>query len=338
MFDYSIGTVVSSRIRLARNLNGYPFPAKLKSDKQAKQIIRAVSSAVNRVGEFRLLYMDDLPEDEALNLVENRKISQVLLKRPSYSAVLINDEGNLSIMINEEDHLREQCIGKGLSVRECYALMSEKDSLIARSIPFAYDEQFGYLTACPTNLGTGLRASVMMFLPALAMKGVMPDVIKSALRLGLTVRGAYGEGSSAEGYIYQVSNEVTLGVTEEEIMSQVETIVGKIVDMEAMWREELKHGENAIMLKDKCLRAYGVLRSCAYIGHEEFDDLCTYLKLGVCLGYLHATDVNDVYELEINMKPSNVNVLAGRQMTSAERAEYRAKYASSAIKKIITEI
>ena len=186
MADYTSGTVISSRIRLARNINGYPFPAKLKSDRQAKEIIRSVSSAINKVDEFTLKYMDGISEDEAQKLVENRLISPALLKTPSRSAVLINEAGDISIMINEEDHLRQQCIRGGMSIREAYADLCEKDSLIARSLPFAYDEQLGYLTACPSNLGTGLRASVMLFLPAISLGGLLPDVIQSARRLGLT--------------------------------------------------------------------------------------------------------------------------------------------------------
>lgn len=334
MADYSYGTVISSRIRLARNINGYPFPAKLKSDRQAKEIIRSVSSAINRVDEFVLKYMDGISDDEASILVENRLISPALLDNPTHSAVLINESGDVSIMINEEDHLREQCIRSGMSIRKAYAEMSAKDSLIARSLPFAYDEQLGYLTACPTNLGTGLRASVMLFLPALSLGGLMPDVVKSARRLGLTVRGAYGEGSVAEGYTYQVSNEVTLGVTEETVLKLVEQVVSKVVEIEASERERLKKGEHALEIKDKCLRAYGTLTNCALMSHGEFDKLCADLKLAACLGYIKISDISAVDELMIKMKPSNLNVLAGRSLSAKERDEYRASYASNRIKSL----
>ncbi|MGN0806697.1 MAG: ATP--guanido phosphotransferase [Candidatus Coproplasma sp.] len=334
MADYSLGTVISSRIRLARNINGYPFPAKLVSDRQAKEIIRSVSSAINKVDEFALKYMDGISEDEALNLVENRLISPALLVNPSYSAVLINETGDISIMINEEDHLRQQCIRGGMSIREAYADLSAKDSLIARSLPFAYDEQLGYLTACPTNLGTGLRASVMLFLPALSLGGLMPKVVNSARRLGLTVRGAYGEGSVAEGYTYQLSNEVTLGVSEEDVLRFVEQVVSKVVALEASERERLKTGDEGLALKDKCLRAYGTLTNCALMSHGEFDKLCADLKLAVCLGYVRMNDVSAIDELMIKMKPSNLNVLAGRKLSAKERDEYRATYASNRIKSL----
>ncbi|MGN0805116.1 MAG: ATP--guanido phosphotransferase [Candidatus Coproplasma sp.] len=337
MVDYTLGTVISSRVRLARNINGYPFPSRLKSDSQAKEIIRSVSSALNKVDEFTLKYMDAITEAEGVNLIENRLISPALLQTPTRSAVLLNSDGDVSVMINEEDHLREQCIKGGLSLRHAYQTMSQKDSLMARSLPFAYDEQLGYLTACPTNLGTGLRASVMLFLPALSLGGMMKDVIKSARRLGLTVRGAYGEGSEAEGYVFQVSNEVTLGVTEEKILSLVETVVGKITEMEASERQRLKTGDCSLTIKDKCLRAYGVLSNCVLLSHSELEKLSSDLKLAVCLGYVYTADISAIDELLLNMKPTNLNAIAGRTLLSKERDAYRAQYVSEQVKKMIVK-
>ena len=174
----SDGTVVSTRVRLARNLEGYPFPSHLKSEKQAKEIIRLVSSGLSRLDEFKLCYMDAVSDEEAVCMMENHLISPKLIQNKRFSAALINGDGKISIMINEEDHLREQCIVKGLDLRGAYDTMSGIDSRISRSMQFAYDEQFGYLTACPTNLGTGLRASVMLFLPALTVNGVIPKMIR----------------------------------------------------------------------------------------------------------------------------------------------------------------
>lgn len=336
MTDFTLGTVVSSRIRLARNINGYPFPSRLKSDRQAKEIIRSVSAAVIGMDEFRLSYMDAISEDDALNMVENRLISPALLRTPSRSAVLVNEKGDLSIMINEEDHLREQCISPGMTLRASYELLSAKDTQIGESIPFAYDERLGYLTACPTNLGTGLRASVMMFLPALYLGGMMREVINSATRLGLTVRGAYGEGSEAEGYTYQVSNEVTLGVSEETVIARVEEVVKKIIEIEASERERLRCAPDAVRLKDKCLRAYGVLTSCALLSSSELDKLCADLKLAACLGYLKIEDIHAVDELTLKMKPSNVHRNTGGYLTPDERDAYRAKQVTQEIKKIVT--
>ena len=321
----SDGTVVSTRIRLARNLEGYPFPSHLKNEKQAKEIIRLVSCALARLDEFSLYYMDAISGEQAVSLMENHLISPKLIKNKHLSAALINTEESVSIMINEEDHLREQCIVKGLDLRFAYETMSEIDSRIAGSMKFAYDEQFGFLTACPTNLGTGLRASVMQFLPALTINGVMPKLIRSISRLGLTVRGVYGEGSDAEGYKYQISNEVTLGVTEEEILNQVEEVVKKVCELEAAERRTLLNGPNAIEVQDECLRAYGILTNCAKISAREFIKLTAKVKLGACLGFIDIPDVSLIDDLVVKLSPSNIAATASQQFTALERDIYRAK-------------
>ena len=321
----SDGTVVSTRIRLARNLEGYPFPSHLKNEKQAKEIIRLVSCALARLDEFSLYYMDAIAGEQAVSLMENHLISPKLIKNKHLSAALINTEESVSIMINEEGHLREQCIVKGLDLRFAYETMSEIDSRIAGSMKFAYDEQFGFLTACPTNLGTGLRASVMQFLPALTINGVMPKLIRSISRLGLTVRGVYGEGSDAEGYKYQISNEVTLGVTEEEILNQVEEVVKKVCELEAAERRTLLNGPNAIEVQDECLRAYGILTNCAKISAREFIKLTAKVKLGACLGFIDIPDVSLIDDLVVKLSPSNIAATASQQFTALERDIYRAK-------------
>jgi protein arginine kinase len=213
--------------------------------------------------------------------------------------------------------------------------MSQKDELMARSIVFAYDEQLGYLTACPTNLGTGLRASAMMFLPALTLSGLMPKVIQSAMRLGLTVRGIYGEGSTAVGYMYQVSNEVTLGVSEDEILTQVEQVADKIAQMEQSERQKLKVGANALAVKDECMRSFGILTNCALLPSEECEKLCASVKLGACLGYINIRDISSIDDMVIQVKPSNLNLIAKRVLTAAERDAYRAEYAAKFFKETV---
>lgn len=330
----SKGTVVSTRIRLARNLEGYPFPSHLKDEKQAKEIIRLVSSGLSRLDEFKLYYMDAISDGQAAVLKENHLISPDLISNKRYSAALINGEENVSVMINEEDHLREQCILKGLDLRLAYETMSEIDSRIGRSMKFAYDEQLGFLTACPTNLGTGLRASVMLFLPALTVNRVMPKVIRSISRLGLTVRGIYGEGSEAEGYMYQISNEVTLGVSEDEIISQVEEVVKKVCTLEDVERQKLLSGPSALEIQDECLRSYGILTNCAKMSSGEFVKLAANVKLGACLGYINIDDVSEIDELVARLRPSNINAAAERELTPLERDVYRAQYAAKRLRKI----
>lgn len=312
--DNTCSTVMSTRIRLARNLEGYPFPSHLKSDKQAKEIIRLASSGLSRLEEFRLHYMDGISEDEAQSLIENHLISPALLNNRRRSAVLINHEESISVMINEEDHLREQCIVKGLDLQFAYETMSEVDGCISGTMKFAFDEQLGYLTACPTNLGTGLRASVMMFLPALTINGVMPRIMKSVARLGLTVRGIYGEGSAAEGYTYQISNEVTLGVTETEILRGVEEVVLKICKLEETERERLATGVSALDIQDECLRSYGILLNCAKLTTEELIRLAANVKLGAALGYIKNENVANIDELVVKMRPSNIMEAAAKNL------------------------
>ncbi len=332
--DNTCSTVMSTRIRLARNLEGYPFPSHLKSDKQAKEIIRLASSGLSRLEEFRLHYMDGISEDEAQSLIENHLISPALLNNRRRSAVLINHEESISVMINEEDHLREQCIVKGLDLQFAYETMSEVDGCISGTMKFAFDEQLGYLTACPTNLGTGLRASVMMFLPALTINGVMPRIMKSVARLGLTVRGIYGEGSAAEGYTYQISNEVTLGVTETEILRGVEEVVLKICKLEETERERLATGVSALDIQDECLRSYGILLNCAKLTTEELIRLAANVKLGAALGYIKNENVANIDGLVVKMRPSNIMEAAAKKLTPLERDVYRAQYTGKFLRKI----
>lgn len=328
-------TVISTRVRLARNLEGYPFPAHLTDVKKAKDIIRLVSSALSRLNDFKLYFMDGISEEEALSMKENHLISQNLIDNKRFSAVLVDGGENVSVMINEEDHLREQCITKGLDLKFAYSTMSEVDSSISNSMKFAFDEQFGYLTACPTNLGTGLRASVMLFLPALTISGLINKVIRSISRLGLTVRGIFGEGSRAEGYTYQISNEVTLGVTEEEILTQVEEVVKKVCALEAAERAALKAGQSALAIKDECLRSYGILTNCAKLSSGELIEYSANVKLGACLNFLNLDDVSQVDDWCVKMRPSNINAAARRTLTPTDRDVYRAQKTCEFFKKIV---
>ena len=332
-------TVVSTRVRLARNIEGYPFPSHLKDEKQAREIIRLVTSGLSRLDgfnddQFNVYYMDSISDEQAQILKENHLISPNLIKNRRMSAAIINTDESVSVMINEEDHLREQCIVKGLQLKTAYNTMSQIDTRISNTMKFAYDEQLGFLTACPTNLGTGLRASVMFFLPALSINGIMPKVVRSISRLGLTVRGIYGEGSDAEGYMYQISNEVTLGVSEEEILTQVEEVVKKVVQLEEAERESLKNGPSSLEVQDECLRSYGILTNCAKLTTGELIKYSANVKLGACLGYINISDVSQIDDLVMKMRPANINAAASRQLSPIERDIYRAEYVTKHLKQI----
>ncbi len=332
--------VVSTRVRLARNIEGYVFPVRLQSEKQAREIIRLVTSGLSRVDgfqddQFKVYYMNSISPEEAQILKENHLISPNLIKNNGISAAVINNDESISIMINEEDHLREQCILKGFELETAYHTMAQIDARLSNSMKFAFDEQLGYLTACPTNLGTGLRASVMAFLPALTINGVMPKIYRSISRLGLTVRGVYGEGSEAEGYMYQISNEVTLGVTEREILQQVGDVVKKVAELEEGERLNLQKGDSALGIKDDCLRSFGILTNCAKLSTTELLKLSANVKLGACLKYINIDDVSQIDDLVTKMSPANINAAAGRELTPAERDVYRAEYVTKHVKQLI---
>ncbi|MCD8295201.1 MAG: protein arginine kinase [Clostridia bacterium] len=331
-------TVISTRVRLARNIEGYPFPGHFKDEKQANEIRRNVASAISKYShdDFNLYYMNTISDAKAQSLVENHLISPNLLKTKRISAVLINADESVSIMINEEDHLREQCIIKGLKLTEAYDRMSAIDNALSSYMKFAYDEQLGYLTACPTNVGTGLRASVMLFLPALSICGLMQSVNRSASRLGLTVRGTYGEGSDAEGYTYQISNEVTLGLTEEQILEKVYNVVRQVCDLESQRRRDLTLGENALAIKDQCMRSYGILTNCARLTSGELQKYSSYVKLGAVLGYIPIRDITAIDDLVIRMRPSNITDAAERELTATERDVYRAEQTGKCLKSLVS--
>ncbi len=330
-------TVISSRIRLARNLADYPFPNRLRGVRQAKEIIRIVSGAMSRIGEFKLYYMDEIEDSVAMSLRDDHLISDELAANKKFGAALI-DEGDIgdgvtdkiSVMINEEDHLREQYIVRGLNLNTAYLRLSERDDALSRMVRFAFDSKLGYLTACPTNLGTGLRASVMLFLPGLTRMNKMGKLFREISRLGHTVRGVYGEGSAAEGYMYQISNEVTLGVTEDYILSEVQKAVLGVVTMETKARRELV-SEDYIGVKDECRRAYGILTHCEKISYKEFLKLISDVKLGAALGFVDIEDAALIDGLIASLRPSNLSLLSDTALTAAERDVLRAEKCRAAL-------
>ena len=335
-------TVVSSRIRLARNLADYPFPNRLSGVSQAKEIIRKVSAAASRCREFKLYYMDEISESVALSLRDDHLISAELVANKKYGAALI-DEGDsdsfgdgraadkISVMINEEDHLREQYIAKGLNLETAYLRISEMDDALSRNIRFAYDAKLGYLTACPTNLGTGLRAPVMLFLPGLTRMNKMNKLIREISRLGHTVRGVYGEGSAAEGYMYQISNEVTLGVSEDYILSEVKKAVLEIVNMETQARRALL-SEDYIGVKDGCRRAFGILTYCETISFGEFLKYMSDVKLGAALGFVPIESFSGLDDLIEALRPANISLLSDERLSAAERDILRAEKCREGLK------
>lgn len=294
-------TVTSTRIRLARNLFAYPFPDKL-GEKQAREIIDAVGYELNRLDAFTEYNIGKITAEKATLLQEKHLISPDLIRRKDISAAFISSDGEVSVMVNEEDHLREQYILKGCDFYKAYERISGIDDGIGRSVSFAYDEKLGYLTACPSNLGTGMRASVMMFLPGLAKYKKLEELLPSLKANGLTVRGVFGEGSAAEGYSYQISNERTLGVSEADILSHMAEVTLNFAELETRARLRMLD-EDEVGYRDMCLRAYGALTNCAILSAKELAGGMVKVKLGVALGFFETGDMDALNDFINNMQP-----------------------------------
>lgn len=304
--EYLQKTVDSTRVRLARNLRGYPFPH-LLTQKQSAEIVAMVRRALKKVDVFKEYDIGKIDRDEAELLVEKHLISPALAASKGGAAFVFSDENALredevSVMVNEEDHLREQYIVRGYDLYKAYDRLSGIDDVISSELPFAFDHFLGYLTACPSNLGTGLRASVMMYLPGLSKYGVIRDIYPNLKKNGLTVRGFFGEGSNAEGSSYQVSNERTLGVSEGDVLSHMEEVALSLTELEIRYRDKMKK-EGGVRLKDECLRAYGTLLNCAVLPWKEYAEKINGVRLGIALDYFEVKNVTEFTDFTYNMRP-----------------------------------
>ena len=316
------GNIIMSRVRLARNLRGYPF--KIKDVYHAKEIVKKVNRALVKTDTFNLFFMSNLSDLKLEAMKERHLISQNLIDNRECGAALINQDESISVMVNEEDIIREQCFMRGLSLSEAYKRLDKIDDDLEKNLEIAFDSKFGYLTACPTNLGTGLRASVMLFLPALTEGGKISALVQECAKLGLTVRGLYGEGSDAEGFMYQVSNEVTLGISEHEIIREVEKTVEDIcrAERDEMERLYIRH---ELKTMDKAKKAYGVLTNAVLLSYNEFLSYIAQVKLGVMMGYLNINNLESIDDLIIKTRPANICEQYGRKLSKADRDLYRAE-------------
>ncbi len=304
--------VTSTRIRLARNFAAYPFPNKL-SKKQADEVVYLVEQTLSKLDNFQKNDIATLSEEERILLQEQHLISPALIHRKGIGATaFLSPDKSISIMVNEEDHLRQQCIHKGFDLYKAYETISGIDEGLGGTLAFAYDEKLGYLTACPSNVGTGMRASVMMFLPGLAWSKELENFIPQLKAGGLTVRGVFGEGTAAEGYNYQVSNERTLGTSEEEILDQMVRMTMTLCDLEIRARERMLN-EKEIPLKDACLRAYGALTNCALLTQKELMAGIVKVKLGLALGFFRARNMRDFNDFLADMRPASFRLENGLQ-------------------------
>lgn len=327
--------ILSTRIRLARNLDAYPFPDYLEEDK-AKEIISLIRHELNALDFFNEYDVESKTPMQSAYMQERHLISPSLIKRGKKGAAFISEDERISIMVNEEDHLREQYICKDFDLMESYEKISGIDDLIGSNVNFAYDKQLGYLTACPSNLGTGMRASVMMFLPGLTKSGKLKQLFPTFKQRGLTVRGVFGEGSQAEGYTYQISNERTLGVSEVNILEQMIEVGYNLCALELKEREKMLEMDG-LALKDSCLRAYGTLTNCALLSQDEMSELLTKIRLGVALGFFRARSMDLLEDFISDMQPASFR-LKYNPNTEEETQSIRAGVAANGIKKCISRL
>ena len=273
--------IISSRIRLARNLENHVHPLMFPSEQEGYRVINEVQDALPNLTLNRL---DTMDQQSKMKLVAKHLVSPELVKQPA-SAVMLNDDESVSVMINEEDHIRIQALGTDLSLKDLYQRASKIDDELDKALDISYDEHLGYLTTCPTNIGTGMRASVMLHLPGLSIMKRMNRIAQTINRFGFTIRGIYGEGSQVYGHIYQVSNQLTLGKTEEDIIDNLTEVVNQIINEEKQIRERLdKH--NPVETLDRVYRSLGVLQNSRIISMEEASYRLSEVKLGIDLNYI----------------------------------------------------
>jgi len=322
--------VISTRVRLARNLKNYPFPCKL-SQQGREEVIEKVRDAVKNgnsvlANDFSYIKMSELDPRQSVSLVERRLVSPEFVSDAAGRALLLSSDESLSIMLNEEDHIRLQVITPGLSLEQAYDTADKLDTLLDERLEFAFDEKLGYLTQCPTNLGTGMRASVMLHLPALEKSSAISRIAGNLSKLGLTMRGAHGEGTEPQGALYQLSNQVTLGISEKAAIENLKNITIQLAAQEEQARERLC---KSLDVQDTIARSLGILKYAVVIAHEEALKLLSNVRLGVVSGQLQNIDVGVIDRLMTDVEPATLSVNAGKSLSPRERDVERAKLIKS---------
>lgn len=321
--------VISSRVRLARNIKDVPFPH-LLDEAQAKKVLGDVFEAVNRVsrkdswGNLVTLDLGELSAIERQVLVEKHLISPQHAEKGHGKGLAVRPDETVAIMVNEEDHIRLQVLASGLELDEAYIVANGLDDLLDEMLDFAFDDRIGYLTACPTNVGTGLRASVMVHLPALSLGNETSRVLTAVNKLGLVIRGLYGEGTNGQGNVFQISNQITLGQSEKDIIENISLVAKQVVSEEKRIRDILFKTKRA-ELEDKVFRSYGILTNARMMSSEEAIRLWSDVRLGVVLGIIPGLRLTEINEILVLSRPNFVQRIAGRSLPPEERDIRRAE-------------
>ena len=318
--------VISSRVRLARNLRNRAFPGWAKKAERTA-ILELIKPRVEELPEMQDSFSEVLQDLSALEkqvLVERHLISREHAAKGVGSAVVMNRRQTLSVMVNEEDHLRMQSIRSGLQLKQAFKLVDKIDSALESKLEFAYDHKLGYLTACPTNVGTGMRASAMLHLPGLVLSELINQVIQAVSKIGLAVRGLYGEGTEAMGNLFQISNQTTLGEKEDEIIARLSKVIETIIEKEHDARQVLIQ-KKSNTLWDQIGRAYGVLTYAHAMTSKEALNLLSIIKLGVDLGAFPADRRLPIDELFIDTQPAHLQKSSQQKLNAEERDHLRAE-------------
>ncbi|MBU1912510.1 MAG: protein arginine kinase [Candidatus Omnitrophica bacterium] len=318
--------VMSSRVRLARNLTDYPFShwASKKEQETVLETSRQSILSIKKLKDSLFLEIGKLDAIDKQFLVERHLMSKEHMVDSENKGLCVGQDEVISIMINEEDHLRMQVMKSGFNLKEAWQILNDLDNELGNSLDFAYSVDFGYLTACPTNTGTGMRASVMLHLPSLVMTKQIGKVLQAITKLSLTARGLYGEGTDASGNFFQISNQVSLGHKEEDIIDNIDRIIKQIVDHEQSARETLL-AQNREALEDRIWRAYGTLKSAHIITSTETIDLLSLARLGVDLGVIKQADRALINELFVITQPAHLQKLEKKKLSPNQRDVKRAE-------------
>lgn len=319
--------IMTGRIRLARNLSEYPFETKL-SDEGAKEMVQKILGVTDELSEknqrkYYGMRISNLSETDRAAMVERHLISPDLAKKKQETGLILSEDEMVSILINEEDHVRIQVVVDD-DIQKAYEIANEIDNITYEKLHYAYDHKYGYLTACPTNVGTGMRASYMLFLPALDMAGKLPRLIEEVGKYGITIRGFYGEGSKGLGSIYQISNQRTLGLSEQEILSQLNQMVRQVVKEEIRFRIHILQN-NYEEFEDQIYKAYGILKYARRIGSAEAMELLAEVKLGIDLGIIEMEQEIDLFGLMMSLQPATLMWKIGKNIGKTGRDLLRAE-------------
>lgn len=317
--------VISTRVRVARNLSKYKFPEYMsisESDNLTDDVLNRVKKEES--DEYKFKRLRDLNKLEQRVYVEDHLISPSILKNENIGSFLLRKDEKATIMINEEDHLRIQTLFPGLNLEKAWELCSSIDDFLEEELKYAYDSDLGYLTACPTNVGTGLRASVMLHLPCVSMTGSISVIIEGLRKIGLTARGLYGEGSEALGFLYQISNQITLGDTEEEIINKLDKVVHQILTRERNTRKYLT-SNRLVEMENKVYRSLGILKYSRILSSTEAMEHLSNIRMGETMNILKNKELSSAIKLMIDIQPANIQKKLNKEMNSKERDIERAR-------------